>query len=133
MFLLRPAWLAAIAAAVYFAAAAIAIATDAATSSEDEYRGLPPGSGRDEVLGICGTCHSMKLVTQQGLSRSTWAELLVLMVEEHEMAELEPEDEVLILDYLAKFYGPDRLARKDEALASRYRVPGANDARDGAP
>ena len=112
MFLLRPAWLAAIAAAVYFSAAAIAIATDAATSSEDEYQGLPPGSGRDEVLGICGACHSMKLVTQQGLSRSTWAELLVLMVEEHEMAELEAEDEVLILDYLAKFYGPDRLARK---------------------
>ena len=27
------------------------------------------------------------------------------------MTELEPEDERLILDYLAKFYGPDRLAR----------------------
>ena len=121
---LRPAWLAAIAAAVHFSAAAIAIAIDAAqpsraleaavaaTSSADEYEGLPPGSGRDEVLGLCGACHSMKLVTQQGLSRSTWAEVLVFMVEEQEMAELEPEDEVLILDYLEKFYGPERLARK---------------------
>ena len=121
---LRPAWLAALAAAVYFSAAAIAIASDAAqpsraleaavaaTSSEEEYEGLPPGSGRDEVLGLCGACHSIKLVTQQGLSRSTWVEVLVFMVEEQEMAELEPEDEVLILDYLEKFYGPERLARK---------------------
>ena len=34
------------------------------------------------------------------------------MVEEQEMAELEPEDEKLVLNYLAKFYGPDRLARR---------------------
>ncbi|MDE0385920.1 MAG: hypothetical protein OXI22_18705 [Defluviicoccus sp.] len=54
----------------------------------------------------------MKLVTQQGLSRSTWGEVLEFMVEEQEMAELEPEDEVLVLDYLAKFYGPDRRARR---------------------
>ena len=117
----RPPWLATIAAAVCISAAAVAMAGDsarqskaadaAATSQEDEYQGLPPGEGRDEVLGLCGTCHSMKLVTQQGLSRSTWAEVLEFMVEEHEMAELEPEDETLILDYLAKFYGPDRLAR----------------------
>ena len=117
----RPSWLATIAAAVCFSAAAIAMAGDgarqskatdvAATSEEDEYQGLPPGIGRDEVLGLCGTCHSMKLVTQQGLSRSTWAEVLEFMVEEQEMAELEPEDETLVLDYLARFYGPDRLAR----------------------
>ena len=98
----RPAWLAA-AAAVFLAAAA---------SAEDEYQGLPPGDGRDEVLGLCGACHSMKLVTQQGLSRPVWAEVLEFMVEEQEMAELEPEDEVLVLDYLARFYGPDRLARR---------------------
>ena len=34
------------------------------------------------------------------------------MVEEHEMAELEPEDEKLVLDYLARFYGRDRRAQK---------------------
>ena len=79
---------------------------------EDDYQGLPPGEGRDEVLGFCGACHSMRLVTQQGLSRSIWDEVLDYMVEEQEMAELEPEDRKLILDYLARFYGPDRRARK---------------------
>ncbi len=83
-----------------------------AAADVDEYQGLPPGIGRDEVLGLCGACHSMKLVTQQGLSRPTWSEVLEFMVEEQEMAELEPDDEKLVLDYLEKFYGPDRLALK---------------------
>ena len=103
----RRTWLAAVAAAVCLLSAAPDTAGE-----EDDYEGLPPGEGRDEVFGLCGACHSMKLVAQQGLSRSTWEEVLVLMVEEHEMAELEPEDERLVLNYLARFYGPDRLARR---------------------
>ena len=79
---------------------------------EDEYEGLPPGEGRDEVFGYCSACHSMRLVTQQALTRADWGEVLVYMVEEHEMAELEPEDERLVLDYLARFYGRDRRAQK---------------------
>ena len=102
----RRSWLAAVTAAVCLFSAASVVA------EEDDYQGLPPGEGRDEVFGLCGTCHSMKLVIQQGLSRSTWEEVLVLMVEEQEMAEPEPEDEKLVLNYLAKFYGPDRLARR---------------------
>ena len=89
-----------------------ATAPAAETDDEDDYQGLPPGEGRDEVLGFCGACHSMRLVTQQGLSRSIWDEVLDYMVEEQEMAELEPEDRKLILGYLARFYGPDRRARK---------------------
>jgi cytochrome c len=54
----------------------------------------------------------MKLVVQQGLSRSRWTEVLQYMVDEQEMPELEPEDHKLILDYLTKFYGPDRRARQ---------------------
>lgn len=79
---------------------------------EDEYEGLPPGEGRDEVFGYCSACHSIRLVTQQGLTRADWGEVLVYMVEDHEMAELEPEDEKLVLDYLARFYGRDRRAQK---------------------
>ncbi|MCY3827917.1 MAG: hypothetical protein OXF89_02160 [Rhodospirillaceae bacterium] len=91
-------------------------AEDAAAEDddEDEYEGLPPGEGRDEVFGYCSACHSIRLVTQQGLTRADWGEVLVYMVEDHEMAELEPEDEKLVLDYLARFYGRDRRARKME-------------------
>lgn len=82
-----------------------------AADEEDEYQGLPPGAGRDEALGICGACHSMKLVTQQGLSRQSWTEVIEYMVDEQEMPELDPEDHKLIVDYLSEFYGTDRRAR----------------------
>jgi cytochrome c553 len=82
-----------------------------AAAEEDEYQGLPPGAGRDEVFGLCGACHSMKLVTQQGLSRDRWDTVLDYMVEEQEMPEVDEEMRKLLLDYLAEFYGPDRKAR----------------------
>jgi len=87
------------------------ISARAAENAEDEYQGLPAGEGRDEVFGLCGACHSLKLVVQQGLSRSRWSDTLDYMTEEQEMPELEPEQRKLILDYLARFYGPDRKAR----------------------
>ncbi len=104
----RRTWLAAVAAALFLCSGTPGLSDE----EEEDYEGLPPGEGRDEVFGLCGACHSMKLVTQQGLTRSTWEEVLVFMVEEQEMAELEPEDENLVLDYLARFYGPDRLAKR---------------------
>ena len=124
-----PAWRAALAAAAFasasFAVPAVTVGTagtaraaDAAAAEisededEDEYQGLPPGDGRDEVFAYCSACHSIRLVSQQGLSRTDWAEVLVYMVDEHEMAELEPEDRKLVLDYLAHFYGRDRRALK---------------------
>lgn len=73
---------------------------------------LPAGTGRDDVEALCGGCHSLQLVTQQGLSREVWAEVILYMVEEQEMPELDPEEEQLVLDYLAHFYGPDRLAER---------------------
>ena len=74
---------------------------------DDEYFGLPEDAGRDEVIAYCGACHSMKLVVQQGLTRQVWAELLVWMYEEQEMAPLEPREEKLVLDYLAEHLGPE--------------------------
>jgi hypothetical protein len=86
-------------------------AAAASRATQEEWMGLPPGKGRDEVFHICGACHSLRLVTQQGLSRSRWVDVLAYMVEEQEMDKLDAEDETLILDYLAKWYGPDRKAR----------------------
>jgi cytochrome c len=83
----------------------------AAKATQEEWMGLPPGKGRDEVFNICGACHSLRMVTQQGLSRSSWVDVLAYMNEEQEMDKLDPDDEKLILDYLAKWYGPDRKAR----------------------
>ncbi len=88
------------------------------TDAEDEqeqtlFRGMPDDEGRIEVFGFCGSCHSIDLVLQQGLSRATWDEVLVEMVEDQEMAPLQPEIRVKILDYLQEYYGPDRKARNE--------------------
>ena len=86
--------------------------------AEDEqeqtlFRGMPADEGRLEVFGFCGSCHSIDLVLQQGLSRDTWDEVLIEMVEEQEMVALQPEIREKVLDYLEKYYGPDRRARKE--------------------
>lgn len=78
-----------------------------AAQTDDEYLGLPDAPGREEVAAYCGACHSLGLVVQQGQTRDGWAEVLVWMYEEQDMPELEPEDEKLVLDYLAKYVGPD--------------------------
>jgi len=76
-------------------------------AQEDEYLGLPDAPGREEVAAYCGACHSLKLVVQQGLTRKGWEDLLVWMYEEQEMPELEPDEEKLVLDYLAKYVNPE--------------------------
>ena len=82
-----------------------------AVAAEDEWQGLPPGEGRKDVFAICGACHSLRLVTQQGLSRAVWDEALDWMVDEQEMDKLDPDERRLILEYLSAYYGPDRKAR----------------------
>ena len=75
------------------------------------FRGMPDDEGRLEVFGFCGSCHSIDLVLQQGLSRPVWEQVLVEMVRDHEMAPLQPDVRVKVLDYLEEYYGPDRKAR----------------------
>jgi len=72
---------------------------------------LPLGEGREEVQIYCAACHSLKIVTQQGLDREGWDEVLDLMVEEMGMEELAPEDRELVLGYLAKNIDIERRRR----------------------
>ena len=84
------------------------VAAEGPAGGDDGFEGLVAGIGQDEVAGLCGACHSVRLVIQQRLSRDRWSEILDLMVDEHEMPRLLAEEEAVILDYLARFYGSDR-------------------------
>lgn len=75
--------------------------------AEDEFEGLPPGPGQEETFYACSPCHSIRLVTQQGLTREAWDETIVWMVEEQEMEPLEADERKLILDYLADHITPE--------------------------
>lgn len=73
---------------------------------EQDWRGLPAGPGREEVFYACQSCHSLMLVTQQGMSRERWDETLAWMVEEQGMSEIEDvATRDLILDYLSRHFG----------------------------
>ena len=64
--------------------------------------------GASETFDACTSCHSERIVAQQGLTREQWDELLDWMVEEQEMEPIEGDARTAILDYLGAHYGPDR-------------------------
>jgi cytochrome c len=76
-----------------------------APAQEEDFEGLPPGPGREEVFYLCAACHSLRLVTQQGLPRDRWDELLVWMTEKQGMPQIDGAERGLVLDYLAEHYG----------------------------
>ena len=71
----------------------------------------PRTEGYEEVGYFCGACHSLAIVKQQGLSRAHWDELFDWMIEEQGMAELEPQERELFLDYLARHFNEDHRAK----------------------
>lgn len=82
------------------------LATHFGKQQEDNWDGLPPGPGREEVFYTCNACHSLKLVTQQGMSRSRWDDTLEWMVEEQGMSEFTNDNvKALVLDYLTQHFG----------------------------
>lgn len=71
------------------------------------FGGLPEANGREEVFFACSTCHSIKLVLQQRLSRDDWDETLEWMVEEQGMPPLDSDRRERVLDYLGGVLGPE--------------------------
>jgi cytochrome c len=83
------------------------LATHFGEAQDEDWAGLPPGPGREEVFSLCQACHSLAIVKQQGLSKKSWTETLHWMVEEQGMPELDPPEMELVADYLATHYGVD--------------------------
>lgn len=95
---------AAVAAAALLAVAAGSVAQDEREPEEPTV--FPEGEYRDETFYLCTACHNSDLVRAQGHSRDRWAEVLKIMVDRHNMAELEGEELDKTLDYLAKAFPP---------------------------
>ena len=94
-------------------AAAIVLAVAAAPARADD-RGIadwPAGEGREETANLCAACHSGRLVSQQGLSRQRWDELLDVMTARHKMPKLEGQEREVILAYLTKAF-PERAGER---------------------
>ncbi|WP_299625454.1 hypothetical protein [Pelagibius sp.] len=83
----------------------------------------PEGPGREETGYLCGACHSLRLVTQQGLSRRDWDETLDWMVEEQEMEPLDAEEREIILSYLSEHFGVDHRPARLQAVPGFQAIP----------
>ncbi|MDF2152253.1 c-type cytochrome [Vibrio sp. CAU 1672] len=66
---------------------------------------LTPGENMELVAAVCSACHSLYLVTQQGLSKESWDETLQWMVDEQGMDELDADKREAVLIYLSTYYG----------------------------
>jgi len=89
------------------AAALTALAALAAppAMAQNDFDGLPPGPGREDVYYTCNACHSLAIVKQQRLPWERWADLMDWMVDEQGMEPLKPDELARVVDYLAAHYG----------------------------
>jgi mono/diheme cytochrome c family protein len=56
----------------------------------------------------CSVCHNLELPRAQRLDRKTWGWVVSDMVSEFGATWITEEQQKIIIDYLAKNYGPDR-------------------------
>jgi hypothetical protein len=75
--------------------------------AQEDLGGLPAGPGQEETYYACNACHSIRLVTQQRLSRDRWDEILDEMVEKQGMPPLPDGERAAVLGYLAEHLNPD--------------------------
>lgn len=73
--------------------------------------GFKEGENLDLVLANCISCHSAKMVTQNRATREGWKSMIKWMQETQNLWEL-GDAEPLILDYLAKYYAPEKAGRR---------------------
>jgi competence ComEA-like helix-hairpin-helix protein len=77
---------------------------------------LPEGKGKDIVETTCTECHSLERIKAQRLSDEGWEGIIREMMESG--ASINPDDVKVIVDYLAKNFGPDKKVNVNEAAAS---------------
>ncbi|HEY4253743.1 MAG TPA: hypothetical protein VGM87_21220 [Roseomonas sp.] len=75
-------------------------------SAPETEEALPAGTGREETFYACTACHNTAIIRRSRLPRAQWDGLMDWMTEKHGMAPLEGEQRQVIVDYLARHFGP---------------------------
>jgi polyhydroxyalkanoate synthesis regulator phasin len=65
---------------------------------------LPPGDGKAIVERTCVSCHALKVVTAKRASKEQWSTLVDQMISRG--ADLSDDEAGIVVDYLAKNFGP---------------------------
>ena len=64
------------------------------------------------IISSCTSCHSAKLITQNRATRQGWKSMIDWMQETQGLNDL-GDKEPIILDYLAEYYAPTELGRRE--------------------
>jgi competence ComEA-like helix-hairpin-helix protein len=67
---------------------------------------LPEGKGKDVVESTCTDCHSLERIAEQRLDEEGWNGVIREMLENG--APINPNDMKVIVEYLAKNFGPGK-------------------------
>lgn len=89
----------------------------------DPQTGLVEADGMQLVVAHCSACHSTALITQNAMRKARWRETIRWMQQTQKLWPL-GEAEPVILDYLAKWYGPKSSSRR--APISPHLMPTIN-------
>ncbi len=77
---------------------------------------LPDGKGKDAVENNCTECHTVERIKAQRLDEEGWNGIIREMMESG--AAVNPDDIKVIVDYLAKNFGPDKKVNVNKAAAT---------------
>lgn len=61
--------------------------------------------GRKLLQRVCGECHKLEMVTSRRLTKEGWTKTVQAMVDKG--ADATDEEFSAVIEYLAKYYGPD--------------------------
>lgn len=73
--------------------------------------GFKEGENLQLVIANCTGCHSAKMVTQNRATRDGWLSMIRWMQETQNFWDM-GESEDLVLDYLEKYYAPEKAGRR---------------------
>jgi hypothetical protein len=82
--------------------ATLLLLLSASSSASD----LPPGEGKAIVERTCVSCHALKVVTAKRASKEQWSTLVDQMISRG--ADLSDDEVEIVVDYLAKNFGPTK-------------------------
>ena len=76
---------------------------------------LPEGKGKDAVENTCIDCHSLERIKAQHRDEEGWNSIVREMIENG--ASINPDDIKIIVEYLAKSFGPTKKVNVNKATA----------------
>ena len=90
---------------VFFCLCGASGLSGAAAEEDPDYLAMPEDDGKDFAYLVCSDCHAMQQVLQKPYNRKGWQDAIKRMTDDFGMADLEPDERTLIVDYLTRHYG----------------------------